>query len=245
MTFNRSRSICSIIHFHGIYGIVSLITLQNAARYNTFDECRTKMKKKKTFQKNKIKHELKHVLDFQYKSNDACTLTFDFSKYFPDDENNALYLCKYWRRLTSPNHIQINRTHATKERGIFPYVLNIEIYIHVFMVWFWALVCIWTVDDQCKLSSMRIDCLQSRTKRSGMSSNPKNALKDALIKWFANESMQKWSRLSFNYTKTICKKSQRALTIEYLTKRSDTLNIQQRKNKESRLSKIQMTAVTD
>lgn len=231
MTFNRSRSICSIIHFHGIYGIVSLITLQNAARYNTFDECRTKMKKKKTFQKNKIKHELKHVLDFQYKSNDACTLTFDFSKYFPDDENNALYLCKYWRRLTSPNHIQINRTHATKERGIFPYVLNIEIYIHVFMVWFWALVCIWTVDDQCKLSSMRIDCLQSRTKRNGMSSNPKNALKDALIKWFANESMQKWSRLSFNYTKTICKKSQRALTIEYLTKRSDTLNIQQRKKK--------------
>lgn len=98
-------------------------------------------------------------------------------------------------------------------------------------VWFWALVCIWSVDDQCKPSSMRIDCLQSRTKRNGMSSNPKNALKDALIKWFANESMQKWSRLSFNYTKTICKKSQRAPTIEYLTKRSDTLNVQQTKKK--------------
>lgn len=132
------------------------------------------------------------------------------------------------------NHIQINRTHATKERGIFPYVLNIEIYTCIYgMVWFWAWsVCIWSVDDQCKLSSMRIDCFQSRTKQNGMSSNPKNALKDALIKCFGNESMQKWSRLSFNYTKTICKKSQRALTTECLTKRSDTLNIQQQKKRE-------------
>lgn len=52
-----------------------------------------KQQQKKTFQKNKIKHELKHVLDFQYKSNDACTLTFDFSKYFPDDEKQrALFM---------------------------------------------------------------------------------------------------------------------------------------------------------
>lgn len=84
-------------------------------RYNTFDECRTKMKKKKTFQKNKIKHELKHVLDFQYKSNDACTLTFDFSKYFPDDENNALYLCKYWRRLT--NQPYSNKSYSCNKRA--------------------------------------------------------------------------------------------------------------------------------
>lgn len=64
------------------------------------------------------KHELKHVLDFQYKSNDACTLTFGFSKFFPDNEKQrALFMyVNIRRRLTNQptNHIVINRIHATK-----------------------------------------------------------------------------------------------------------------------------------
>lgn len=123
------------------------------------------------------KHELKHVLDFQYKSNDACTLTFGFSKFFPDNEKQrALFMyVNIRRRLTNQptNQPYCNKSHScNKSVEFFWYICAHMEKCSIYLVFFFH-----SEYDRMTRSKQRhrlyeFNCLHSKTEWT----NPWNAV---------------------------------------------------------------------